>query len=245
MARGLSLEQLLYNLRSEVGQSTNPAISRSTRARFITIMNRIQRRLYADYDWPFLKIHRDLEIAAGQRYYDFPTDIDTDRSTRLEVKDGGRWQKVGYKITNDQMNEYDSDQDQRSSPVWRWDFYLPANATVPQIEVWPIPAENYDATTLEDAVRVHGIQKLVAMVNDADTCLIDGDLIVLYAAAEILAKIRAADSAAKLENANTLYKSLKGRATPSDNFTVGGDTFTEKSAHRPRELVGAIYVQEP
>lgn len=225
MARLVTLEQLIYNLRSEIGQSTNPAVSRSTRSRFITILNRIQRRLYADFDWPFLTIHRDILVQAGSRYYDFPVDIDMDRSFRLEVKTAGFWQKVGNGILNKHLNEYDSDADVRSDPVWRWQYYLEDNSDIPQIETWPVPATDADPDTLEGAVRVHGIQKLRDMVNDADVCLIDADLLVMYAAAEILMKIRTADANAKLENGNNLYTKLKGRATPSEPFTVGGDTF--------------------
>lgn len=230
MPRGETLEQLIYNLRSEVGMSTNPAVSRSTRARFITVMNRVQRRLYADFDWPFLAIYRDIQLQAGSRYYDFPDDIDFDRSVRLETKWGGLWQKVGFGITDKNYNEFDSDNDVRYDPVFRWGFYLadpsPDNDVQdPQIEVWPLPATDGVPSTLEGHLRVHGTQRLLEMVNDADKCLIDSDLIVLYSAAEILAKMRTADAPAKLENANALYTRLKGRASPSEPFKVGGDTF--------------------
>lgn len=244
MARGLTLEQLIYNLRSEVGQSTNPAVSRSTRSRFITILNRVQRRLYADYDWPFLEIHRDVLLQAGSRYYDFPNDIDMDRAVRFETKTSGEWQKLGYKITNIHLSQYDSDQNVRSNPAWRWDYYLEAGSQDPQFEVWPLPDTDSDPDTLENAIRVHGFQKLSAMVNDIDTCLIDADLIVLYCAAEILAKMRSPDAQAKLENANTLYLKLKGRATPSEPFKVGGDTFDGEPCRSSRQLRGGTYIQQ-
>lgn len=236
MARGLTLEQLIYNLRSEVGQSTNAAVSRSTRARFVTILNRVQRRLYADYDWPFLEIHRDIAMQAGERYYDFPVDIDIDRTVRFEFKWGGTWQKVGYGITDSHLNQYDSDQDVRSDPVWRWGFYLEPGQSVPQIETWPVPSTNGVPSTLDGYLRVHGIQKLEQMVEDIDTCLIDGDLCVLYSAAEILSKMRAADASAKLESANALYTKLKGRAAPSEPFKIGGDTFDMDGSCGRREI---------
>lgn len=226
MARGVALEQLIYDLRSEVGQSTNPAVSRSTRSRFITILNRVQRRLFTDFQWPFLNIHRDIQMQAGSRYYDFPDDIDMDRAVRFETKDGSLWKRMGFGITNVHLNQYDSDADVRSDPAWRWDYHLEDGETEPQFEVWPIPATDGDADSLENYVRVHGQQKLTTMVNDADVCLLDADLLVLYAAAEILAKRGSRDATAKLENANAHYLKLKGRATPgSEPFKVGGDTF--------------------
>lgn len=237
MPRGVTLEQLIYNLRTEVGMSTNPAVSRSTRSRFISILNRVQRRLYADFDWPFLAISRDIQLEAGARYYDFPADIDIDRAVRFEVKHGGTWQKVGYGITDKHLNEFDSDTDVRQDPVYRWDFYLEDDSNEPQIHVWPIPATDGVVSTLEGHLRVHGTQSLSEMVDDADVCMIDSDLIVLYAAAEILTKMKSADASAKLENANTLYTKLKGRATPSEPFKIGGDTFgMEKGGRREIEL---------
>ena len=246
MARGVTLEQLLYNLRSEVGQSTNPAVSRSTRAGFISLMNRIQRRLYGDYEWPFLKIHRDVQMEAGSRYYDVPADIDMDRAVRFETKDGSIWKRMGYGITNEHYNQYDSDSDVRSSPAWRWDYHLEDGEDEPQFEVWPLPDLDGTEDTLENYVRVYGQQKLTDMVNDADTCLIDGDLIVLYAASEILAKRNSVDAKIKLENANTMYLKLKSRATPgTEPFKIGGDFFDcEREGRRQIELRVAYAGQE-
>jgi len=237
MARGITLEKLIYNLRSEVGQSTNPAVSRSTRARFVAILNRVQRRLYADFEWPFLNISRDIQMQAGSRYYDFPDDIDMDRVVRIENKWGGTWQRVGNGITNKNLNEYDSDADVRSDPVWRWQYYLEDGQDEPQFEVWPVPASNGVLSTLEGYVRVHGTQKLSDMVADADTCLLDGDLLVMYAASEILARLKSADAPAKLEGANSLYIKLKGRGTPgTEPFKIGGDTFGIDNCNGRREI---------
>ena len=133
----------------------------------------------------------------------------------------------------------------RSDPVWRWDYYLQDGSQIPQWEAWPIPATDAAPGTLEGAVRIHGTQKLTKLVNDIDTCIIDGDLIVLYSAAEILAKMHSPDANAKLENANTLYTKLKGRATPSENFTVGGDTFDCDNGGRREIELRAVYNKPP
>jgi len=244
MARNVALEKLLKDLRVEVGRSTNAAISRSTRTRYITYLNRVQRRLYADFNWPFLEIHRDIKLQDGSRYYDFPDDIEMDRAFRLETKYAGYWQKLGYEIGAKHYNQYDSDQGVKSSPAWRWDYFLEDGSEQPQIELWPIPSADGNETTNEGYLRVHGHHKLTEMVEDADKCLIDADLIVLYAAAEILTKLRSPDAEVKLENANALYMKLKGRATPSKPFTVGGDTFNEDRGRREIELRVAQAGQE-
>lgn len=223
-----TLEQMLYDLRSECGVSTNPAVSRATRGRFITLLNRIQKRLWYDYDWEFLKIDRYIELQAGSKFYDFPTDIDMDRAVRLEMMWGGEWQKVGFGIDGKHYSQYSSGTDdnatgaERSDPVWRWKYHLAPGSADPQLEAWPVPATDYDPVTMEGALKVYGIRKLQPLVNDADVCLLDSDMIVLYAAAEILAKKKAGDAQAKLENANSIYNRLKGASTPVTPFQIGG-----------------------
>lgn len=236
--RGATLEQMLYDLRAEVGQSTNPAVSRSTRGRQITILNRIQKRLYGEVNWPFLKVEKDIVLAAGQRYYDFPQEIDMDRSYRVEVWWGGEWQKIGFGINGTHYTQYNPEGPyaERSDPVWRWDYHIEDDSDIPQMEVWPLPATDGDPQTLEGVMRVYGTRKLKPLVNDEDTCILDSDMIVLYAAAEILAKRKSADAPAKLENANKIYNQLKGNSTPATPFTIGGNTFDCEPDRRPREL---------
>jgi hypothetical protein len=238
--RGATLEQMLYDLRGEVGQSTNPAVSRSTRGRFITIINRIQKRLWYDYDWPFLEITKDVQLQAGSRYYDFPDLIDMDRAIKLQTRWGGEWLKMGFGIEGKHYSQYNSDGgvgvEERLDPAWRWKYYLEDDSDDPQFEVWPMPASNGVESTLEGYVRVTGIRKLNPLVNDADVCLLDSDMIVLYAASEILARRRVADAQAKLENANSIYNRLKGKATPAEPFKIGGDADENSCGRRQIEL---------
>lgn len=241
MARNVALEQLLISLRLEVGRSTNAAISRSSRNRYINILNRVQRRLYADFDWPFLEIKRDIKLQAGQRYYDFPDDIDMDRAFLFEASYAQYWQKMSFGVGADELAEYDSDKDVRSDPPWRWEYHLEDLHDKPQIELWPVPATNGVDGSKDHHIRVTGIHKLNEMVEDKDKCLIDADLIVLYAAAELLVRMRMPDAESKLENANSLYLKLKGRSTPSVPFTIGGDTFDMDESHRRNTELRVAY----
>ena len=72
MARGVTLGQLITDLRSEIGHSLSPALGKNTRDVLINILQRNQRRLWEDYAWPFLRVEKDVTMAAGQRYYDLP-----------------------------------------------------------------------------------------------------------------------------------------------------------------------------
>lgn len=243
MPRNQTLETLLYNLRAEVGQSTNPAISRSSRNRHIALLNGHQRRLYINKAWDFLKIDRDIKLEQGSRYYDFPTDIDIDRVDKIEVKWGGTWQPVKYGIDGEHLDQFDSDIGDENDPVLRWKFHLEDGATVPQIEVWPIPAGDGVLATKELYLRVSGVQKLVDMVSDNDTCLLDGDLLVYYTAAEILTKRGSRDAQAKLEKANKLLGDSKSRAVQTRVFQVGGDC-TEDNEKKDIELRAVYAGQE-
>lgn len=215
--RGVTLGQLLDDLRAEVGHSLQPNLGKSTRDVLINMLQRTQRRLWDDYSWPFLRIRRDINLSAGQRYYDLPTDIVFERIERVEVKHGDVWTKMQYGITGEHYNQHDSDRGVRSSPVRRYDAYENN-----QIEMWPIPATNTDTTTLADTVRIHGIRNLTPFVADSDTADLDDQLIVLYAAAEILTRQKQGDAQNKLAQAQAHYARLKARMAKTETFVISG-----------------------
>ena len=117
MARGTSLGQLIEDLRAEVGHSLQPNLGKATRDVFVNMLVRTQRRLWEDYSWPFLRVRRDIEIQAGQRYYNVPDDLVFERIEKVETKHGDYWTKLIYGIGADQYNQHDSDRDVRSSPL--------------------------------------------------------------------------------------------------------------------------------
>ena len=217
MARGTSLGQLIDDLRAEVGHSLQPNLGKATRDVFINMLQRTQRRLWEDYSWPFLRIRRDITIAAGQRYYDVPDDLVFERIERMETKHGDYWTKLEYGITAEHYNQHDSDRGVRSSPIRRYDAYENN-----QIELWPIPANNSDAATGTDSVRVHGIRNLSQFTAEADTADLDDQLIVLYAAGEILQRQKQADAQNKLAQAQAHYARLKARMAKTETFVIGG-----------------------
>lgn len=224
MARGTTLEALVNNLRAEIGQSTNTAVSRASLDSLTQTLRRQQARLWTDYDWPFLRVERDIQMQAGGRYYDFPVDLDLTRIEKAEIKWGGIWQPVAYGISSEDFVLHDSDLGIRNNPVMRWDYYNGAlNTPVNQFEVWPIPANNGTPASKELHLRFTGIRKLRSLVAMSDTADLDDDLLVLYSAAEILARLKTPDASSKLENANLHYNKLKARgAGQSKPFVIGG-----------------------
>lgn len=217
MARGVSLGQLLEDVRAEVGHSLQPNLGKASRDVLIGMIQRVQKRLWEDYSWPHLKVTRDIEIQAGQRYYDLPNDVVFERVERVETKHGDYWTKLHYGIGAAQYNQHDSDRGVRSSPIRRYDAYENN-----QIEFWPIPENNSDTTTGTDSIRIYGIRNLSPFIATSDLADLDDQLIVLYAAAEVLTRQKQSDAQNKLAQAQAHYQRLKARMSKTDTFVIGG-----------------------
>ena len=217
MARGTSLGQLIEDLRSEVGHSLQPSLGKSTRDVLINTLQRTQRRLWDDYSWPFLRVRRDITVNTGQRYYDLPADMVFERIEVVEYKNGHTWDKLGYGIGRHEYNQHDSDRNITSHPIEKYAAYENN-----QIEFWPIPNKNTNAADGDGAIRIHGIKNLSAFVAEADLADLDDQLIVLYAAGEVLARQKQADAQNKLAQAQAHYARLKARLSKTDSFVIGG-----------------------
>lgn len=226
MARGTTLGQLIEDLRAETGHALAPSLGASTRDVFITVLRRQQKRLWEDYAWPFLRVHRDVAVQAGQRYYNLPVDMTWERIERVEFKWGDRWQRLEYGIGLEHYNQYDSDLDIRSYPVYR---YREAGGN--QVELWPVPSENGSTTTHTGIVRFTGIRNLSPFIATADRADLDDQLIVLFAAAEVLARQKANDASSKLAQAQAHYARLKARNSKSEAFVMGAD---EPTGYTPK-----------
>src|SRR5687768_15035077 len=109
MARNATLGQLIQDVRAEAGHSLQASLGTAMRDVIINILQRQQRRLWEDSDWPFLRVRRDVVVQAGQRYYDLPTDMTLERVERVEFKHGNLWEPLYYGIGAEQYNRYDSD----------------------------------------------------------------------------------------------------------------------------------------
>lgn len=223
MARGTQLTVMIEDLRSEVGHSLQASLGKQTRDVLINTLQRTQKRLWNDYSWPFLSIRRDISTADNQRYYDIPADLVFERIERVEFKWGDQWHKIEYGIGAEEYNQYDSDQGVKSYPVYRYDAYE-GN----QIEIWPIPNVDTNATTGSGKLRITGTKNLSNFISDSDTADLDDQLIVLYAAAEILARQRQPDAQSKLAQANAHYARLKARSAKSEMFILGGKDLPDR-----------------
>lgn len=237
MARGTTLGELIDGTKTAARYDPNPALSVNFLPLIKQTLKHTQERLYEEFDWPFLRIRRDKVMAAGQRYYDIPTDMNLERIQKVDIRYGDRWLPVERGITLENYNIYDSDADLRVDPVLRWDVMDTGDGE--QIEVWPIPIT--DGANL----RFTGIRKLKSLVATADQADLDDQLIILYAAAELLGGAKNPIAQAKLSQAKKLKDTLQGRVTKTrkNSFVLGGERTEEPSLARMPPLVA--YVRNP
>lgn len=219
MARGTTLVKLLDDLRAECRISLNAAHNTANRDTQIKALQRKQEWFWNDFAWPHLRVDRYLEIAAGQRYYDLSgtknaagvitNDLDITRISDIRVRQDAVEQKLYWGIDAGHYAAFDSDLGARAWPIQRVQI-----TEDEQLEVWPIPEQDFNATTLEGRIKITGIRQLRPLIADSDRADLDDRLLVLHCAAEYLAATGAKDAQIKLDQANALYLRLRGQLMP-------------------------------
>lgn len=217
MARHTTLVKLLDKLRVAARLSLNPAHNAQNRSAQVAQLQAEQERLWADFDWPHLRVERMVQVQAGQRYYDTPEDIAVDRIERIEIFRDGGWYKMEAGIDGCEYSAHNSDLDERSWPPRRWKIHEDED-----IEIWPIPDTNGDATTLDGTLKFIGIRNLNPLVDDSDRADLDDEMLVGYVAAGILAASGAKDARLKLDAANARYARLRGNMSPREKVSMFG-----------------------
>jgi hypothetical protein len=226
MARGVTLGELVTALRISARYDPNPALSLNMVPLFQQTLKNAQERLYDEFDWPFLRIRRDKIMAAGQRYYDIPVDLNLERIQQVDIRFGDRWIPVERGITLEHYNSVDSDADMRRDPAVRWEVMDTGDGE--QIEVWPIPQ------TDGAALRFTGIRKLTPLIEQADRADLDDQLIVLTSAGELLGGAKNPEAQIKFAQAKARKETLQGRVTKTrtNSFVLGGAPNSDSSRER-------------
>lgn len=230
--RGTTLVNLLTQYRAECRMSRNVNHNEADRDRQIGHIQRVQEWLWEDFNWPNLRVERTLEVAAGQNTYAMPDDLDIDRIEKVELWYGARYVELFNGIDAVHYSSFNPALDMRSWPLSRWRI-----SEDEQLEVWPLPAEDYDATTLEGQIKITGIRTLNPLVEDTDTADLDDQLIVLFCAAEYLAGSGAKDANLKLDKANKRYSKLRGRQTKRNPVNM----FVDQTRLRPERIPIAVF----
>jgi len=211
MATGTTLSTLVEQLRAEIGASTNVGQGVNQLPALQQILRRNQERLWAEYAWPHLVIDRDEQLYGGQRYYSFNNDLDYNRIKGAWVRYSNTFEPIGYGFNPTIYSAVDSESGSKSDPVQLWRHYE-GN----QYEVWPVPSG-----TTNQIIRFRAIKKLSPLLANSDTADLDDNLIVLFSAAEMLARLKADDAQGKLQLAQAHYRTLRGNAMKKDMFILG------------------------
>ena len=211
MATGVTLESLLNQLRLEVGDSTNPALGLARTGIYKQYLERTQKRLYEDFNWPQLIVDREQTLQKGERYYTFPADLDFSKINRAWVYWNNNWNPIKCGFDPVTYNDSNPALNTRSDPIQVWRYY-----ETNQFEVWPMPAAS------SQVIRFRGMKTLDRLTADSDRAVLDDTLLVLYSAAELLARSKAEDAPAKLSQAQNHYLKLKSRLIKSQPFIIGG-----------------------
>lgn len=213
MARGSTLSTLVSMLKAEIGYSLTAGVATAEDARLKVLLANTQKWLAQDFEWPFMKRTGDVALSAGDRTATLPTTLDPDRPYQVFSLDVNTWRPLTSGITPEDFTTWDSDADERTSPILKWQY-----STDTTFEVWPLPVA-------DTTVRFTGAKKLATLTSDSDTADLDDLLIVLFTAAELLANQKQADASAKLARAQARYAQLKANyANTKTNagFVLGG-----------------------
>lgn len=227
MARGTQLIQLVAKLRAETGRSDNVSAGRNEEPSLKSRLASTQELLYQSYDWPFLKTEATKSLAAGQRYYDWPTTINPDRLTdEIKLRWQNSWYPIGRGIGANEYNSYDPNDDERADPALRFEVRAVGNNE--QIEIWPLPASN------DQVLYFWGLRPLRALTENTHVADLDDNLIVWTLAAEILANQKSPNAKRVADKAAALYQKLTG------NSRGGGGNLSLLDGVRAPRVVGTI-----
>jgi hypothetical protein len=208
--RGTQFLQLVTMLREDVGRSPDVSVGVSDVPSLKQRINEAYEFLYADYDWPHLRVFYPVtQLNYQQQYYDFPVvgtfQLDYERVERVVVWYNGRPVPVERGIAHEDYFSFDSQATppETSAPVLKWDVRF--TGTKEQCEVWPVPSDS------SQTLQFVGFKKFVRLVNDGDTCLLDDNMVVLRASAEILARQSSKDAPMRATEARDYYELIKRR----------------------------------
>jgi hypothetical protein len=227
--RGVLLRDCVRYLRAEIRQSTATNVGMNTEDTHKIVLERVQQRLWAEWEWPHMIVTRDIPLSAGQRYYNVPADLPFERIKKAAVRDADRWCDLTPGIEESHYECWDSDLGERHWPPTRWDVTEDPQDTAGNIdaygmiEVWPIPDRNLNQATLDATLRLTGVRSLRPFNADTHRCDLDHSLLVLYAASELLASLNQKDAQAKLQQATQLLMSVRGSGQKVTNWNMGGE----------------------
>jgi hypothetical protein len=201
MALRTTLEQLVEMVRDETKVSSNSSRGSDHLAYIQRLIKRHYETLCDAFEWSFLTVHRgdaQVSLEAGQRYYDWPIEMDTKDTMKAHHFYGNVWVPLEYGIDYANYNQMNPDMNQRADPQMRWQI-----RDERQFEVWPLPASN------GNLVEFTGTRRPTKLVANSDRADMDDQLIVLMTAAEILEAQKPGNGAVKAAAASSRLAAMR------------------------------------
>jgi hypothetical protein len=224
--RNAQFAAMLDDLKAEVGVSLSAAANTQQLDHLKSLLNRIYERYYHDFGWSFLRTRTDVDVSAGTRFIAVPSTIRYLDIDEAHVRDAQPPSSYWYKLCEGiEESDYNTvEEGLVQSYPRKWGLYSEDGTSPTQIELWPVP-------DVACVVRFRGRRSFTKMVNNADPCQLDDKLIVLFAAAEYLARQKAEDAGMKMELAVRHYAMLRGQDTKNKKFNYRDESRVRR---RPR-----------
>jgi hypothetical protein len=234
MPLGVALSELRRELRAEIYSSLLPAHGLSAVDMQNVILERTQRELWRQYEWPHLEYRIDIDVDPLTQFLDYPSSMPFESVLSLWYNDDPDnqqpWVRLRYGF-DDWINET-----LQSYPPSRWRNVAYVDPTTgltdvskAQAQLWPVPNQAI-------SMRWKGQAPLNPLVADTDKCMIDSTAIVLTAASELLGAQKTETAAMKGNKAQAYIRRLLGAAGANkrDISALG-----QGSANQPTYLQGA------
>jgi hypothetical protein len=208
---------MVKNLRAEAGHALSVAQGVNQYETLKYLLARTQEELWTAFVWPDLVVRANVALAAGQFIYPFPSSptamtFDMIRETWVATPSSTNWGLLSYGINENRIKPDGTNSD-RSDPVQVWDVEGPD-----QFRVWPTPDVG------GGNIRFKGMMQLNPFLIDTDQSTLDGTAIVLFTAADLLARAKAEDAATKMQKAQRhITKLLANKISAKGKIsTLGG-----------------------
>lgn len=230
--RNVLLADLLRALKAEIRVSLENGVTAND-ALYSQLLETKQQWFAAEFDWPFLS--REWDVTVSSRYTTLPeTDtrsepctINVERPLCVKSRWTDLWVDMQYGISSGEYNLYDSDTAgaNTTDPIRRYEFCEQLDEGTglysQQIEVWPVPS-SYPQT-----LRIFGQRNVRSLLTNP--CDLDHLMLVLFVAAEELARLEAKDAQAKLALAQQRFQRVRANYPGFDRKVVfGRDLDTEE-----------------
>lgn len=215
MARGTTFLNLIEMLRAELRRSVNPAVGVEDIPELKRRLVRTYETLWWDHDWPHLiRFFPPIQLQAGERFYNMPAGLGYERIRAVAHWFNGLPLGIDRGIGFEDYAISNPDAGARSSPVLKWDVRY-GDGVQEFIEVWPVPASSFLYT-----IQFSGYGSVPRLVADADQCLLDDNLVVIFAAVE--AEKDAGEAKKKAASAQRLLSRVTGRSANNERQVAIG-----------------------